>query len=116
MKNFYNVSCFDIGQSGPKENFHWLNGFMSIYYQLNYKFIFCLEGKCISTNLFWAMSSNSVCIMPKPKYESWFMEGKLKDGVHYIEIKDDFYASNFPTFYIRDSRIDFNYFYFWTKY
>ena len=28
--------------------------------------------------------------MPKPKYESWFMEGKLKDGVHYIEIKDDF--------------------------
>ena len=38
----------------------------------------------------WAMSSNSVCVMPKPKYESWFMEGKLKDGVHYIKVKDDF--------------------------
>ena len=36
------------------------------------------------------MSSNSVCVMPKPKYESWFMEGKLKDGVHYIQVKDDF--------------------------
>ena len=36
------------------------------------------------------MSSNSVCVMPKPKYESWFMEGKLEDGVHYIEVKDDF--------------------------
>ena len=90
VKNFYNVSCFDIGQSSPKENVPWMKGFMSIYDQLNYKFIFCLEGKCISTNLFWAMSSNSVCIMPKPKYESWFMEGKLKDGVHYIEVKDDF--------------------------
>ena len=63
---------------------------MSIKDQLDYKFIFCLEGKCISTNLYWAMSSNSVCIMPKPKYESWFMEGKLKDGVHYIKVKDDF--------------------------
>jgi hypothetical protein len=28
--------------------------------------------------------------MPKPKYESWFMEGKLQKGVHYIEVKDDF--------------------------
>ena len=63
---------------------------MSIKDQLDFKFIFCLEGKCISTNLFWAMSSNSVCVMPKPKYESWFMEGKLEDGVHYIEVKDDF--------------------------
>ena len=28
--------------------------------------------------------------MPKPKYETWFMEGKLKDGSHYIEVKDDY--------------------------
>ena len=36
------------------------------------------------------MSSNSVCVMPKPKYETWFMEGTLKPDVHYIEISDDF--------------------------
>lgn len=24
------------------------------------------------------------------KYESWFMEGRLQPGVHYIEIKDDY--------------------------
>ena len=36
------------------------------------------------------MSSNSVCVMPKPKYETWFMEGKLKPDFHYISIKDDF--------------------------
>ena len=67
-----------------------MKNFMSIKDQLEYKFIFCLEGKCISTNLHWAMSSNSVCVMPKPKYESWFMEGKLEDEVHYIKVKDDF--------------------------
>ena len=36
------------------------------------------------------MSSNSVAVMPRPKYESWFMEGRLQPGVHYIEIKDDY--------------------------
>ena len=90
VKNFYRTPLFDIGQTSPKQDVEWRKSFMSIKDQLNFKFIFCLEGKCISTNLHWAMSSNSVCVMPKPKYESWFMEGKLKDGVHYIKVKDDF--------------------------
>ena len=90
VKNFYKTPLFNIGQTSPKQDVPWMKIFMSIKDQLDYKFIFCLEGKCISTNLYWAMSSNSVCIMPKPKYESWFMEGKLKDGVHYIKVKDDF--------------------------
>ena len=90
VNNFYKTPLFDIGQTSPKQDVAWMKSFMSIRDQLNYKFIFCLEGKCISTNLYWAMSSNSVCVMPKPKYESWFMEGKLKDGVHYIKVKDDF--------------------------
>ena len=90
VKNFYRTPLFDIGQTSPKQDVRWRKSFMSIKDQLNFKFIFCLEGKCISTNLHWVMSSNSVCVMPKPKYESWFMEGKLKDGVHYIKVKDDF--------------------------
>ena len=90
VKNFYRTPLFDIGQTSPKQDVAWMKSFMSIKDQLDFKFIFCLEGKCISTNLYWAMSSNSVCVMPKPKYESWFMEGKLEDGVHYIEVKDNF--------------------------
>ena len=90
VKNFYRTPLFDIGQTSPKQDVAWMKSFMSIKDQLDFKFIFCLEGKCISTNLYWVMSSNSVCVMPKPKYESWFMEGKLEDGVHYIEVKDDF--------------------------
>ena len=63
---------------------------MPIYDQLAYKSIFCIEGVDTATSIKWVMSSNSVCVMPKPKYETWFMEGKLKGGIHYIEVKDDF--------------------------
>ena len=36
------------------------------------------------------MSSNSLCFMPKPKYETWFMEGKLIPNHHYVLIEDDY--------------------------
>ncbi|RYZ99434.1 MAG: lipopolysaccharide biosynthesis protein, partial [Sphingobacteriaceae bacterium] len=38
----------------------------------------------------WILSSNSIAVMPKPKYETWFMEGRLVPNVHYILIKDDY--------------------------
>ncbi len=63
---------------------------LSIEEQLQYKFILSLEGKDVATNLKWIMSSNSLCITPKLRYETWFMEGRLEAGVHYVEIKDDF--------------------------
>ena len=28
--------------------------------------------------------------MPKPKFETWFMEGKLMAGVHYVKLDDDY--------------------------
>jgi spore maturation protein CgeB len=28
--------------------------------------------------------------MSKPKFETWFMEGRLEAGVHYVEVKDDY--------------------------
>lgn len=64
--------------------------FLTIEEQLNYKFIACIEGHDVATNLKWVMSSNSVAVMPKPKIESWFMEGTLIGGVHYIEVADDY--------------------------
>ena len=39
-----------------------------------HKFILCIEGNDVASNLKWVMSSNSVAVMPKPKFESWFME------------------------------------------
>ena len=36
------------------------------------------------------MSSQSIAVMPKPKYETWFMEGLLVADYHYILIKNDY--------------------------
>ena len=63
---------------------------MTIDEQLAYKFILSLEGNDVASNLKWIMSSQSVAVMPKPKFETWFMEGTLIPNYHYIEIKDDF--------------------------
>lgn len=64
--------------------------FLSIAGHLEYKFILALEGNDVATNLKWIMSSNSIAVMPKPKYETWYMEGKLMPDYHYICIKDDY--------------------------
>ena len=90
IKNYYDVPMFNIGQHAPKVNEPWHRPYMPISEQLRFKFIFCIEGADTATNIKWVMSSNSVCVMPKPKYETWFMEGKLKPDFHYISIKDDF--------------------------
>ena len=63
---------------------------MSINEQLKYKFVLSLEGNDVATNLKWIMSSNSVCMMPRPKYETWFKEGTLIPNYHYIEVLDDY--------------------------
>ena len=36
------------------------------------------------------MSSNSLAVMPKPKFETWFMEGTLIPDYHYVLINDDY--------------------------
>jgi len=68
----------------------WVVEKMSIEEQLEYKFILCLEGNDVASNLKWVMSSNSLAVMPRPKYETWFMEGTLVPGVHFVAIADDY--------------------------
>ena len=64
---------------------------MSLYDHLYYRYIMCLEGNDVASNLKWVMSSNSIAVMPRPTCESWFMEGRLIPGYHYIEIADDYH-------------------------
>ena len=83
----------DVGKINREENEQhgeWVKPFMSIDQQLQHKFICCLEGNDVATSLKWVMSSNSLAVMPRPKYETWFMEGSLIPGVHYVEIKPDY--------------------------
>ncbi|MCB5361827.1 glycosyl transferase family 90 [Vibrio lentus] len=90
IKQFYNHPMCNLGQTRPHEGQPWEKGFMSIEEQLQYKFLLAIEGNDVATNLKWSMSSNSLVLMSKPKYETWFMEGQLLAGHHYVELKNDY--------------------------
>jgi hypothetical protein len=83
----FDFGCVDICDDVPIE---WYKNKLSIREHLDYKFIMALEGNDVASNLKWVMSSNSIAVMPRPKYETWFMEGTLVPNHHYIEIKSDF--------------------------
>lgn len=90
VKAFWNHPLCDIGQTNnPPADEPWQKAPLSIDAQLDCKFIFCPEGNDVATNLKWAMSSNSLCFMPKPTCETWFMEGILEAGIHYVEVEKD---------------------------
>lgn len=92
MKKYFDHPMCDLGNISKKDILpeHWKVEKCSLYDHLNFKFILALEGIDVASNLKWIMSSNSIAVMPKPTYETWFMEGKLVPNVHYILIKDDF--------------------------
>lgn len=77
-------------KDGPDVPAEWRGGPLTLYDHLRYKFIISLEGNDVASNLKWAMSSNSVAVMPRPTYETWFMEGTLVPEEHYIEIRPDY--------------------------
>jgi hypothetical protein len=90
-KKYFNHPMCDLGQINSGTNHdQWLKKKVSLDTHLKHKFILCIEGNDVASNLKWVMSSNSVAVMPKPKHESWFMEGKLVPDYHYILIKDDY--------------------------
>lgn len=82
----------DIGGIEERNATHpeWIVPKVSLYDHLAFKFILCLEGNDVASNLKWVMHSNSLAVMPKPTCETWFMEGKLIPDYHYVEIKPDY--------------------------
>lgn len=90
-KYFGNPLC-DLGDISRRQVEHpeWRTKKMTIGEHLKYKFILSLEGNDVASNLKWVMSSNSLAVMTRPKFETWYMEGRLVPGVHYVEIRDDF--------------------------
>ena len=91
MEQYFNHPMCNIGRVNTNElNSLWKLPRLTIDQQLAYKFILCLEGNDVASNLKWVMSSQSIAVMPKPKFETWFMEGTLVADVHYIIIKDDY--------------------------
>lgn len=91
MMRFLGNPKVNVGDVSRKPEIpEWYRPKMTIGEQLRYKFILAIEGNDVASNLKWIMSSNSVAVMPRPTYETWFMEGTLIPGYHYIEIKPDY--------------------------
>jgi Arabidopsis thaliana protein of unknown function (DUF821). len=90
LKMYFDNPMCNIGQVNRDVNLQFLANRMTIGEHLDYKFILCLEGNDVASNLKWVMSSNSLAVMPKPKFETWFMEGTLIPDYHYVLIKDDY--------------------------
>ena len=90
-RKYFDHPLCDLGQSNTNGgNPEWTKKKISIEDHLEYKFILCLQGNDVATNLKWVMSSNSIAVMPKPTVETWFMEGKLEGGRHFIELQADY--------------------------
>ena len=68
----------------------WKGKGMNVEEHLKYRYIMALEGVDVASNLKWVMSSNCIAVMPRPTFETWFMEGTLIPNYHYIEIKPDY--------------------------
>lgn len=81
----------DIGCTLHKEKQPqpWHKPFLSVEEQLRHQFVVSVEGIDVATNLKWIMASNSLCLMRRPRFETWFMEGTLVPGYHYVELRDD---------------------------
>lgn len=93
LRNLSGQPRCDVGHSmlsRPLEVPEWNRRFMSIPEQLENKFILSVEGNEVATNLKWIARSNSLCFMPRPRFESWFCEGRLEPGRHYVEVRKDF--------------------------
>ena len=90
-KWFGHPMCDLVDTAGHSVNpAEWKGAGMSVEEHLEYRYIMALEGVDVASNLKWVMSSNSIAVMPRPTYETWFMEGTLIPNYHYIEIKPDY--------------------------
>lgn len=68
---------------------HMIGSYLDAKAQMKYKYVISIEGNDVSSGLKWMLFSNSVVLMPKPTWESWAMEARLEEFVHYIPIERD---------------------------
>ncbi|RDU52451.1 lipopolysaccharide core biosynthesis protein LpsA [Helicobacter sp. MIT 00-7814] len=91
LEKFFHAPFCDVAHTGKKEALpQFYKPKVSKEAHLPYKFLLSLEGNDVASNLKWILNSNSLCLSPKMKLETWFMEGKLEAGVHYACISDEY--------------------------
>jgi hypothetical protein len=80
----------DVGAVGRSTGVEGRKPFLPPSGQMRFRYVISIEGNDVATNLKWILASNSLCLMPAPRCETWFMEGRLESGGHYAELRDDF--------------------------
>ena len=90
VRRYHGHHLCDVGCTAGRDKDVPRSGFLRPAEQMAFKYVLSVEGNDTTTNLKWAMASNSLCIMPQPKYETWFMEGRLEAGKHFVKVRDDF--------------------------
>ncbi len=89
VERYHNSDVHDIGHVEQLPGLPDPKGWLSISQQLEHRYILSIEGNDVATNLKWAMASNSVVLSPALEFETWFMEGKLIPGEHFVELRPD---------------------------
>lgn len=91
LSRFYANPRCDVGHYHKRhQDVPWRKPYLTRAEQLRYKFILAIEGNDVASSLKWILSSHSLCVMTRPRFETWFMEGRLVAGRHYVEVKDDY--------------------------
>ena len=91
FEKHFGAPSIDAGDTAKRPyRAEWAAPRMSLSEQLGHKFVLSLEGNDVASNLKWIFSSNSIAVMPRPRFETWFQEGLLVPGVHYIAIARDY--------------------------
>lgn len=89
VRDYYDHPLCDVGKTGAGDD-AYRKGFLEPSAQMQFKYIIAVEGHDVATSLKWVLASNSLCLMPRPTCETWFMESRLEPGKHYAELRDDF--------------------------
>jgi hypothetical protein len=90
LKHIAPLPFCDAGNPALQTDDPQYRPWLSVFEQLQFKYIVSIEGNDVATNLKWILNSQSLCMMPKTRFETWFLESRLQAGVHYVELADDF--------------------------
>eukprot|EP00527_Entomoneis_sp_CCMP2396_P001443 CAMPEP_0198141278 /NCGR_PEP_ID=MMETSP1443-20131203/4320_1 /TAXON_ID=186043 /ORGANISM="Entomoneis sp., Strain CCMP2396" /LENGTH=331 /DNA_ID=CAMNT_0043803983 /DNA_START=306 /DNA_END=1298 /DNA_ORIENTATION=+ len=74
---------------GSIEGYNLTAHSLSMRQLLRYKALIIVEGNDVSSGLKWALLSQSIVMMPPPRFTSWAMEEKLEPWIHYVPLDDD---------------------------
>lgn len=92
VKDYYDK--YDVGFAAIVQSCEHLKEYLrpakSTQEMLKYKYLVVIDGNDKSSALNWILTSNSIPIMPKPRFHSWLCEPWLVPNVHYIEVQEDY--------------------------